>query len=156
MTVKCIKCGADTPDNASFCPSCGAPKQVEQPDVFQNQEPVDQPAPQQTYVAPPPPVPKTKKPAGEDIKKLIDTLFTKKMIIIIFFIAVLVAWITRIINQFVYAGSTASNALNIVNFTFMAGIGAILFSGGLLNTKFDKYLRLGLIIAGALFLVQNL
>ena len=33
--VKCIKCGVDIPDSAGYCPSCGAPKpvqnQVQQP-----------------------------------------------------------------------------------------------------------------------------
>jgi len=156
MSFKCNKCGAELPDNASFCPSCGAAKPVEQTNVFEQPKPVEQPAPQPTYKAPPPPRPKPVKPSGAGIQGLIDTFFTTKMIVIGFFIAVLIAWIARVINQFMLLGTAASNALNIVNFTFMAGIGTMFLLCGVLNTKIDKYLRVGLIIAGALILAQNL
>ena len=29
--IKCVKCGANIPKGARFCPACGAPKAEEQP-----------------------------------------------------------------------------------------------------------------------------
>ncbi len=145
MSINCNKCGAAMPDDASFCPACGEPKPVVKPAPAP--KPQTQPMPVQKPVS---------KSAGTDFLGMIDTFFSVKMMVIGFFIAVLVAWIARLVNQFMMPGTMAADVLNVLNITFMAGIGAILFLGGFLNTRLDKYMRVGLLIAGALILAQNL
>ncbi len=144
MADKCSKCGADLSKDAAFCPLCGASKEAE---PVQSQ-PVAQPRP----VAPPPKPVKTG-PSGMD--GFIDFVFSLKMIVIGLFIAVLVAWITRLVGQFVTFGN-ASLAVNIVNFTFMAGAGGLLLVGGLLNNKLNVYVRAALMVTGGLLLAINL
>jgi len=146
MSVNCSKCGAEMPNDAVFCPACGAPKPAGNPAPAPT-VPQTQPAPVSQPVA---------KKAGTDFSGMIDTFFSLKMMVIGFFIAVLVAWIARVVNQFMMPGTAAADVLSVVNITFMAGIGAILLLGGFLNTRLDKYMRVGLLIAGALILAQNL
>ena len=153
MPVKCNKCGADIPDNAAFCPGCGAPKSAEQP--------TPEPATESQPIAAPPPAPAPKPvrqpvSSGAGFEGMIETFLSAKMILLGFFIGILVAWIARIVNQFIYSGDMAYQALNIVNFTFMAGVGGLLLCGGFLNNKLDKYIRVGLIVAGGLILAANL
>ncbi len=61
--------------------------------------------------------------------------FSIKVIVIGLLVAIIAAWATRLAGQFVTFGNAAL-AVNILNFTFMAGAGAILLFGGLLNNKF--------------------
>jgi len=130
--VKCSKCGAEIPDEAGFCPGCGAPKEQKQP--------VAQPMP-----------PAPKKSSGSGVKGLIYTVTSPMMLTIGLFIGILVAWIIRLVGQFfVHA------AINVVNLTFMTGIGGLLLFTGLLNDKYSKYIRVGLIVAGAVILSTNL
>jgi hypothetical protein len=135
MTVKCSKCGADIPENAAFCPSCGAPKP-------------SQPAPQ------PKPTPMNTQPqktSSGGMNNFIKTAFSMKLIALGLFIALLIAWITRVVGQFAYPGS-----MGVVSLTFMSGAGVILLFGGMLNPNHNKYLRLGMTISGALFLAMNI
>ena len=133
MPVKCKKCGADIPDDAAFCPSCGSPKPQPQ-----------QAAPMQAQ---------PQKSGDGGMKNFIETVFSMKLIVLGLFIALLIAWITRLVGLFVIG---ITNPMNAVSITFMAGAGVILLFGGMLNSKHNKYLRLGMIISGALFLAMNI
>ena len=132
---KCVKCGANIPKGAGFCPACGAPKAEAAP------QPVAQPVPV--------------KKAGSDLQGMIDTLLSPKIITIGFFIGVLVAWISRIVNQFLFVGTAPYSAMIIVRFTFMAGVGGLLLCGGFLNTKLNVYVRAALIAAGGVIVGIN-
>jgi len=155
MPIKCDKCGAEVPDNASFCPGCGAPKPAEQPAVFEKQEPKSEPA-KQTYQAPPPPVPKPKKPAGQGLKNLVDTLFSKMFIMLGIFLGFLLAWIGKILTIFMNSETTGYDTGTVLLFTGLSGMGFVMLGGGLLNHKFDKYIRLGMLVSGGLMIVLAL
>ena len=71
---KCGKCGANIPEGAGFCPACGAPKEAAQPAA---------PAPA--------------KSGSPNYQGFIDTIFSRMFITIGLFIAVLVAWILRLV-----------------------------------------------------------
>ena len=147
MADRCSKCGADLSKDAAFCPLCGAPKEAEpvQPAPVQ-----PQPVVQTRPVAPPKPV-KTG-PGGMD--GFIDFALSLKMMLIGLFIAVLIAWITRLVGLFVFGN--AGTAMTIINFTFMAGAGGLLLVGGLLNNKLNIYVRAALMVTGGLLLAINL
>jgi hypothetical protein len=152
MSFKCNKCGADIPDGASFCPSCGASKPFEQPAPMPTQ-PVT-PPPQPAYQ--PPAQPKPKRSSGNGMQGIVDTFFSKQMIMIGLFVGILVAWISKVIGEFVNQFSLESDILNVMNYTFLAGAGIILLGGGILNNKFNNYIRVGLIVAGGVILAMNL
>ena len=156
MSNKCDKCGAEIPDNASFCPGCGAPNQPEQPSVFEKQEPVPEQPAKQTYQAPPPPVPKPKKPAGQGLKNLADTLFSKMIIMLAICLGFLLAWIGKILTIFTDFGTTSYDAGTVLLFTGLSGMGFVMLGGALLNKKFDKYIRLGMLVSGGLIIVLAL
>lgn len=141
MATKCTNCGASIPGSAGFCPSCGAPRAVEQPAA--------QAQPMQT-------APQPIKSAQSGVQGFIDFSLSLKIMLIGIFIALLIAWITKTVNVFLIAGTNAYNALRIVNFTFMAGAGGLLLLGGLLNDKFNIYLRAALMVTGGVFLALNL
>jgi len=155
-TVKCDKCGGIIPDGASFCPGCGAPKAAEPP--------APEPTPQTQQNAPPPPAPAPqpvyrppKKSGMSGVQGLIDALTTKTMIVLGLLIGVLVAWIARIVNDlFLRVGTFESDLLSVVNYTFMTGVGLVLLLGGFFNKIINKYVRVGLIVAGALIIAANL
>ena len=138
---KCTSCQAKIPAGAGFCPACGA--QI----VNEQTKPKSETNPG---------ISKPIKSGQGGIQDLIYFITSFKMMVLCLVIAVLVAWITKIINQYQTTYSSAFTAVNIVNFTFMAGIGLILFLGGLFNSKINTYLRTGLLITGGLFIVLNL
>ena len=138
---KCVKCGANIPEGAGFCPACGAPKAEAAPAPIAPQ-PVAQPVPV--------------KRAGSDLQGMIDTLLSPKIITIGFFIGVLVAWISRIVMQFLFVGTAPYSAMIIIRFTFMAGVGGLLLCGGFLNTKLNVYVRAALIAAGGVIVGVHL
>lgn len=152
MSFKCNKCGADIPDGASFCPSCGASKTFEQPAHMPTQSVT--PPPQPAYQPPAPPKPR--RSSGNGMQGIVDTFFSKQMIMIGLFVGILVAWISKVIGEFVNQFSLESNILNVMNYTFLAGAGIILLGGGILNNKFNNYIRVGLIVAGGVILAMNL
>lgn len=160
-TVKCDKCGGIIPDGASFCPGCGNPKAPEPPAP---QPPTPEPKPQPQQTTPPPPAPAMqpvykppKKSGMSGIKGIIDAFTTKTMIVLGLLIGVLVAWIARIVNDlFLRIGSFESDLFSIINYTFMTGVGLVLLLGGFFNKIINKYVRVGLIVAGALIIAANL
>jgi len=147
--TKCVKCGADIPEGAGFCPACGAPKAAEQQSYqpFQGQQ---QPQ-QQRPVAPPVQQQPVRRKSNTDFNEIISKLFSKMMVTLALFIGILTVWIIDIVSQFF-----THVALRIVSITFSVGIGAVLLFAGLLNKNIDKYSRLGMIIAGGIFLAWNL
>jgi len=149
--VKCSKCGGIIPDGALFCPACGAPvpKAVEQPAPAPVQTaPPQQPTTQSAYA------PKKSRTAGA--QNLIDSLTSKTVIMLGLFIGVLIAWIAKVIGQFLDYGTTELKIMNTINFTLMAGVGLLLLCGGFFNKILNKYVRVGLIVAGALLLAYHL
>ncbi len=87
---------------------------------------------------------------------IVDTFFSKQMIMIGLFVGILVAWISKVIGEFVNQFSLESDILTVMNYTFLAGAGIILLGGGILNNKFNNYIRVGLIVAGGVILAMNL
>ena len=134
--VKCEKCGADIPDGAAFCPGCGAPRPV------QLQAP---PAPQPTYQPKP-----VKQSSGAGMKGFADTIFSRMMIMLGVSIALLLAWIGKILT--IFTSGTVYQVGNILTFTGLTGIGFILFGGAFLNTKLNNYIRLGMIVAAGILI----
>ena len=134
---KCVKCGANIPEGAGFCPACGAPKAAEAAPAPAAPQPVAQPAPVRS--------------GGSGFSGFIKTIFSEMMLVIGFFIAILVAWILRLIGFFY-----AHIAINIMYLTVMAGLGGFLLCAGFLNKRFNVYVRAALIVSGAAIIATHL
>ena len=135
---KCDKCGAKIPAGAGFCPACGAPKAA---------EPAPQPAPAT-------PAPQQVSGGPNQLMGMFDTLFSKIVIYVMILLGLLFACIGGILVLFVTgAGFQAGAVMNSLGFVF---IGTFLLMGGLVNKDFDKYVRVGMIISGALSLTWTL
>ncbi len=143
MADKCSKCGNIIPDGAGFCASCGAPKAGGQP-IQQYQQPM----------------PST----GGGLNDMVKMLFSKKLIALGILIGILLIFISIFIWTFAYPDADTKDAddygiLKIPAIMSHLGffiISAVLLCGGLLNTSFDKYIRLGMILAGAWILAATL
>lgn len=134
MVVKCVKCGANIPDGAAFCPMCGSPK------------PSVQSEPQMIYQP---------KPSGaSSLQGAVNTVFSKLLVTIGIGIALLLAWIGKILTTF--TSGALNDAGTVLTFTGLSGAGFILLTGGFLNRNFDKYIRLGMILTGGLMIVFSL
>jgi len=140
MPVKCNKCGANIPDSAAFCPNCGAAKPSKQAP--------SPPAAQPTYQKP-------SAAGGPGLKGLVDTFFSKLMIMLGVGIGIFLGWISRIINQFITFG-IGNSASTVIGFTGLSIAGFMLLGGGFLNKKIDKSLRMGMIITGGIILAWTL
>ena len=134
---KCVKCGADIPEEAAFCPSCGAPKATE-------------PAPQSTAAAP---QPATKEPSS--IPDMLNSLFSETNIYVMILLGILIASIGGL--MFIFAGDLTvyriGIILNILGFLFM---GVFLLMGGIVNKNFDNYVRFGMTVGGAIMITWSL
>jgi len=141
MVSKCEKCGADIPDTATFCPSCGAPKGMNQP----------QPQPAQQYQS---------KPMGNmsqgSMEDLAKTLFSRKMLILGLFIGVLLLVISSFMINFtepnVWDDMHMQHFGTVLRSISYYGMGLLLICVGLINDTFNKFYRLGMIIAGGFIL----
>jgi zinc-ribbon domain len=133
---KCVNCGANIPASAAFCPNCGAQKVA---------QPVPQPmatAPQPVYGGP------------SSVMGMLDTVFSKIIIFVMILLGLLLACIGGILILFTSGGVVKAGAiLNSIGFLF---IGTFLLMGGLVNKEFDNYVRLGMVISGALMLTWTL
>ena len=139
---KCLKCGTKIPKEARFCPSCGAVKGIETPQPVQSQ-PV-QPQPVQPQPVQPQPMQSPSRPIHETL----GPLFSKNLIIMGTLLGILLAWIGEIVARFtIYLG--AGWILNSLGFVF---VGLFLTGGGIINKDIDKFVRLGLIVGGAITL----
>jgi len=134
--VKCKKCGASIPDQAAFCPECGAPKQIEE---------------KATQTQPVQPIPQPRPETQASLANLANSVFSKLMIMIGVCIGILLAWIGVILRNF--AGNTGATINGILSPTAFAGIGLLLFGGGFLNKDIDKYIRMGMVIIGGFIIV---
>jgi len=143
---KCLKCGADIPDGAEFCPGCGAPKAA----------PV-QPMQQPMYQQPP-------MKSADPLKNLAETIFSTKFMMVFILIGILLVFIGMFIWTFGYPGEPATDADDygilkpaavITNLGFFA-ISTTLLCGGIVNNKLNSYVRLGLVLAGAWILTGTL
>ncbi len=139
MTVKCSKCGADIPDTAAFCPSCGAPK----PSQPAPQPPTSRPPQQQSY-------PSGGQSKSSGLEGFVKTIFSKMFIMLGVCIGILIAWIGSIINLFAAQYGNVGSFLS--GFGFL-GAGLMMFGGGFLNHKIDKYIRLGLVLIGGYIII---
>jgi hypothetical protein len=140
IMVKCSKCGADIPDEAGFCPGCGAPKLAEKP------KPVEQPRPQ--------PIPAPKSKGGSSLKHLADIVFSKLVIIIGIAIGALLGFIGNLIVAFGGYGWTNINVL--LNSIGFGGIGLLLIGAGIVKEDYNHFVRAGMIAAGGYILVTVL
>ena len=134
--VHCVKCGADIPEGAEFCPACGAPKAEEQ-------------APQPAPAAPAPKGPSS-------ILGILNTVFSDVIIFSMILLGLLLACIGGLLVTFSGSNSTLYQIaliLNVLGFVFMS---IFLLMGGLVNKKFDNYVRFGMIVGGAIMLTWSL
>ena len=134
--TNCLKCGAEIPDNAAFCPSCGAPKGQPQP-ASQPMQPSSSPL--QGGVSP--------------MKNLFDMAFSKTGIILVMAIGILLVWIGLLINTFSTGNGNVATLLASMGY---AAIALFLSGGGIWNKKIDKYARLGMVIVGGLVAINGL
>jgi len=138
---KCLKCGTKIPKEARFCPSCGVVKAIETP------QPV-QPQPVQSQQMQPQPVQSPSRPMYETL----GPLFSKNLIIVGVLIGILLAWIGTIIATFAGMNLSLARASLILNNLGFVFIGLFLTGGGIINKDIDKYVRLGMIVGGAITL----
>jgi len=144
--VKCMKCGADIPDNAAFCPACGAPKE----EVKKTPQPV-QPSPQPKQTQTIPITSQKIKKTISPMEGLFNMFFSKTAIIIGVALGILFAWIGLIVRVFAAGSSNIAVLLSSMGF---AGIGLLLLGGGIWNKKINSYARLAMVLIGG-FLVVN-
>ncbi len=152
----CLKCGTKIPKGAKFCPSCGTVKAVETSQLVQ-------PQPVQPQPVQPQPIQSPSRPMYETL----GPLFSKNLIIMGVLLGILLAWVGTIIG--IFAGGTvtfgagtfstggaltnAGLVLNSLGFVF---IGLFLTGGGIINKDIDKFVRLGMIVGGAITIGMGL
>ena len=142
---KCLKCGTKIPKEARFCPSCGAVKAIETPQPVQSQ-PVQPPI--QSQQMQPQSMPSPSRPMYETL----GPLFSKNLIIMGTLLGILLAWIGTIIATFAGINLLLARASFILNNLGFVFIGLFLTGGGIINKDIDKYVRLGMIVGGAITL----
>ena len=130
--TKCLKCGVDIPQGASYCPSCGAPKAAEQ----QKSQPVYQ------HIS-----------TSAGLASLFDIIFSKTAIIIGIAIGMLLAWISLLIAVFASDSSDIAIVINSIGFIF---ISILLVGGGIFNNNIDKYVRLAMVLIGGYMILMTL
>ena len=135
--VKCSKCGANIPDEAGFCPACGAARPGEQ----RAQQPVyrSTKAYNQKNVSP--------------LEGIFDMVFSKTAIILVIALGILFAWIGTVIM--IFASGSADIATLISSMGF-AAMGLFLAAGGIWNSKIDKFVRLAMVLIGIYLVAQSL
>ncbi|UCB58391.1 MAG: zinc-ribbon domain-containing protein [Thermoplasmatales archaeon] len=151
--VTCEKCGANIPDNAAFCPECGAPKPTVQPAPKPAEQPASKPQQATPALAYKPKPPKN---SGSGAQGFINFAFKPVMLTIGIFVGLLIGWIGEILDEIAVANTLLDEVGGILNFTFIAGVGGLLLCAGFLNTKYSSHIRIALIVAGAIILAANL
>lgn len=138
MVSKCTKCGTDIPDGAAFCPNCGVPKAS-----------VQQTPPPQQYQS-------NQNVGGNSMEDMAKTLFSRKFLIIGLTLGVLLLIIASFMIEFtepaVWEDNHVEHFAAVLRTISYSGMGLLLICVGLLNETFNKYYRLGMIIAGGLIL----
>jgi len=127
----CNKCGAGFPEEANFCPGCGAKRGAT----------TQYAAPQQAY-------------------GIFNSLFSKNLIIIGVCFGILLAWIGSIIYIFgaitAIPNMDAIKAALVLGFIGFAALGLFLLGGGIFNKEIDKYVRVGMVVMGAYIIVATM
>ena len=135
--VKCIKCGVNIPDSASYCPSCGAPK------------PVEQRVPQPVYRS----MKALNLYSVSPLEGIFNLIFSKTVIILVIALGILFAWIGIVIMVFASGSSDIAIFLSSIGF---AAMGFFLVGGGIWNSKVDKFVRLAMVLMGLFLVIQSL
>ncbi len=136
--IKCIKCGANIPNNAAFCPACGAPKAEAQ----QMSQPV-QSQPMQY---------KSMNKTVSPLEGIFNMFFSKTAIIIGIVLGILFAWIGVIIMIFASGSTDVGLLLSSMGF---AAIGLFILCGGIWNRKINAYARLAMVLIGGYLLANG-
>ena len=143
-TIKCKNCGAQIPVKAEFCPGCGAPKA--------EAKPAQQPVQAQPMIAP---ATQSGSPKPNQLLAIIDMLSTEMIMYLMIFIGLLIACIGGLI--FTYANNiNMSRGGLIVNVLGCLIIGSFLLIGGMQNKNYDKFVRLGMILGGAIMVTWTI
>lgn len=124
----CSKCGASFPEEANFCPSCGAKRGAVATTQY---------ATQPTY-------------------GIFGMLFSKNLIILGVCFGILFAWIGSIIFTFGTTSQDAIKAAMVIGNIGFAALGLFLLGGGIFSKEIDKYVRVGMVIMGAYVIVTTL
>ena len=135
--VKCSKCGANIPDEAGFCPSCGTSKSGEQ----RTQQPVYRP------------VKASKSNDASPLEDIFNMVFSKTAIILVIALGILFAWIGTVIIIFATGSADIATLLSSMGF---AAMGLFLTGGGLWNSKIDKFVRLAMVLIGIYLVAHSL
>jgi hypothetical protein len=142
--IKCVKCGANLPKGAGFCPACGAPKAEEQP--------APQPDQQQKASTP---APKPEPKVSKSIPELIDSIFSEANMFVMIFLGILIACIGGLI--FTFAGDiTIIRIGTVINVLGCLFIGTFLLIGGISIKGYEKFVKLGMILGGAIMITWSL
>lgn len=144
MAIKrCLKCGADIPEGAEFCPGCGAPKGAK---AVTRQEPQPQQPmyqqPQQMYQQPKASL------SAQNVSPLagiFDMFFSKTGIIMGVAIGILLAWIGVLIA--IFSRENLNISISLIS-TGFAAMGLVLVGGGVWNKKIETNARLGMVLIG--------
>jgi hypothetical protein len=135
--VKCIKCGVEIPDSASYCPNCGSPKSGEQR------------IPQPAY--------RSMKALNinniSPLEGIFNIIFSKTMIILVIAFGILLAWIGIVIRTFASGSSNIAILLSSIGF---AAMGFFLVGGGIWNSRVDKFVRLAMVLMGIFLVIHSL
>jgi ribosomal protein L40E len=129
----CIKCNAELPSGAKFCPNCAEPVTAEKKQTTSKQ--------------------KTQIPIS--VHGLLELLFSKNIIIAGIILGILFAWIGIIILTF-STDTTGFRAASIINSLGLASLSLFLIGGGIANKMIDRYIRIVMIISGSFLLGSSL
>lgn len=88
----------------------------------------------------------------EHINDIFEKLFSKTLIVGGILLGILLIWIGAIIATF--ASGDALKATSVLDSLGLAAISIFLLGGGLANKNIDKFVRLGMILGGALVLLS--
>lgn len=135
--IKCVKCGAEIPENAAFCPACGAPKE-EQESQPKTSTPTKKPEPK----------------VSKSIPELINSIFTETNMFIMIPLGILIAGIGGLI--YLFGGFNIYKAGLIVNVIGCLFIGMFLLMCGITIKNYDKLIRLGMIVGGVIMITWTL
>ncbi len=134
--VKCIKCGVEIPDSASFCPNCGSAKPEEQ----KVSQPVYRSMKKSTFHSSP-------------LEDIFNIVFSKTAITLVIAFGILFSWVGIIIMIFASGSADVSRLLISIGFS---GMSFFLVGGGIWNTKIEKFVRFAMVLMGIFLVIQLL
>ena len=135
--IICAKCGANIPDKAAFCPSCGAPVEEKKPEP-------QAPVPEQ----------KPKQQVSKSIPEMINSIFTETNLFIMVPLGILIAGIGGLI--YIFGGYNTYRIGLVVNVIGCLFIGMFLLMSGITIKNYEKFVRLGMIVGGIIMITWTL